>query len=138
MSDKLDVVKTWFRRVWAEEDESAIDDMLVPDTNARGLDAKSRVGPDAFKQFHRNFLNKLSNIDIQIMQFMEDGDWVAVLITINAKKRNTDQDISITGSVFVKIVDGKLVEGYNHLDFIGLLEQLEYFPENTLMIGLTA
>jgi len=137
MSEKLDVVETWFRRVWAEEDESAIDEMLVPETKARGLDAEPRDGPEGFKQFHRNFLNKLSNFDIQIMQFMEDGDWVSILITLNAKTRDTGQDVSITGSIFVKIVDGKLVEGYNHLDFIGLLEQLDYLPQNTLMDGLT-
>lgn len=37
MSEKLEVVKSWFERVWAQEDEGAIEELFVSDGPARGL-----------------------------------------------------------------------------------------------------
>lgn len=56
MADITDVMTTWFERVWTNEDESAIDEMLVEDTHAKGLGAQSHVGPEEFKIFHRTLL----------------------------------------------------------------------------------
>lgn len=38
--------------------------------------------------------------------------------------------------MWVKISDGKLVEGYNHFDFIGLWAQLDLLPNDTFEQGL--
>ena len=131
MSKNLDVVKTWFRRVWTEEDETAIDEMLVPETEAMGLASKTLIGPEGFKAFHRSFLANLSDFDIQIDRYLEDGEWASVLVTLNAKRRDNGADVKTTGNVYLKIIDGKLVQGANHFDFIGLLEQLDKLPERT-------
>ena len=47
MPSHRETLKTWFRRVWAEEDATAIDDMLRPDMQARGLGDQPRVGAEA-------------------------------------------------------------------------------------------
>lgn len=131
MARNIDVVKTWFQRVWAEEDESAIDDMLVSDTKALGLSPETLVGPDGFKQFHRLFLSRLCDFDIQVDRYMEDGDWMSVLVTLNARRRDNHEPVSTTGNIYFCINDGKVLQGDNHFDFMRLLEQMGNLPENT-------
>jgi hypothetical protein len=62
---------------------------------------------------------------------MEDGEWMAVLITLNARRRDNDAPVSTTGNIYFRIVDGKVLQGDNHFDFMGLLEQMGNLPENT-------
>jgi len=131
MTSNIDVVKTWLRRVWAEEDETAIDDMLVTDTKALGLAPDTLVGPDGFKQFHRLFLSRLCDFDIQVDRYMEDGEWMSVLVTLNARRRDNKQPVKTTGHIYFRIVDGMVLQGDNHFDFMRLLEQMGNLPENT-------
>ncbi len=132
MTSKLDVSKTWFQRVWHEEDEAAIDDMLVVDTKAKGLGSEDLIGPEGFKMFHRALLGRTKDVDIEVARYMEDGDWISLLVVLRAKRRDTGAPVEMTGNVYVKIVDGKLVEGHNHFDFIRLFEQLELMPAKSM------
>ena len=132
MSRKIDTSLEWFRRVWAEEDECAIDELFVPDGNALGISSQPVVGPDGFKQFHRKFLKQFSNCDVQIVRYMEEGDWVSMLATLNTTSRMTGEEIEIPGQMWVRIVDGKIVEAHNSFDFHGLFEKAERLPANML------
>lgn len=132
MGNSADIQERWFQRVWSNEEEEAIDDMLVPDTHAAGLGSQPRVGPEQFKEFHRCFLKLMSDIDIKIDKRMQQGDWYSTLVTFNAKRRDNGQPVSMTGHVFCRIVDDKIVEGYNHFDLIGLFGQLGLLPVDAL------
>lgn len=131
MTGHREVLETWFQKVWTQEDVATIDKMLVSDTKARGLGAQVHVGPPEFKIFHENLLKLVSDIDMQIDKSMEDGDWISALCTFRAKCRRSGKPVTATGSVFIKIVDGKLVDAYNHFDFIGLYECLGLLPDGT-------
>ena len=37
----------------------------------------------------------------------------------------------MTGSIMIRVVDGKMTEGYNHWDFLGLFGQMGLFPGNS-------
>ncbi|MEP3276286.1 MAG: ester cyclase [Stappiaceae bacterium] len=123
-----EVIETWFKRVWAEEDETAIDDMLVPETSARGLGGKAHQGPTEFKQFHRAFLALIGDVNIVIDRQATDGDWVFSLVTIKATRRRDGVPVEIGGQILVKIIDGKIVDAHNHIDFMGLFGQLDLLP----------
>lgn len=132
MGNSADIVEKWFERVWSNEEEEAIDEMLVPDTMGHGLGSQPRVGPEQFKIFHRCFLKLMSDIDIVIDKRMQDGDWYSILITFNARRRDNGEPVSTTGHVFCRIVDDQIVEGYNHIDLIGLFGQLGLLPPDAL------
>ena len=74
MTKNLEVLETWFQRVWNEGDASAIDEMFQEQGKARGLggqddsaeiDAEGgiaeqvRVGPAGFKGFHQSFFQMM-------------------------------------------------------------------------------
>ena len=127
----LDVIETWFKRVYTEEDISAVDDMMVPATDARGLADHALLGPEEFKVFVRGFLALLTDIDIRIDKSLEEGDWVHVLISIHAKSRANGQLVKFPAQIMVRVVDGILVEGHNTVDFLSMFAQLGLLPEST-------
>lgn len=137
MSTAEELIKTWLRRVWKEEDVSAIDEMLVPDADVKGLGAQSLIGPESFKQFHCAMCSLLSDVNITIDKCIEQDDWLSALCTLNAKAKATGETVSITGNIWVRTGDGKLLEGYNHFDFMGLWAQLGYLPDDSFEQGLS-
>lgn len=130
MAGHREVLETWYRKVWMEEDADTIDAMLVADTKARGLGAQVHVGPPEFRIFHQNILKLVSDIDVQVDKSMEEGDWIAALFTFRATCRRSGKPVASTGTVFIKIIDGKLVDAYNHFDFMDFYEQLGLMPED--------
>lgn len=131
MSNHREVLETWFKRVWAEEDANAIDQMLVPETAASGLGPKVHDGPAQFKGFQKGLLGLVSNVDISIDMSTEDGDWIYSLCNFTAECRRSGKPVAVTGTVIVKIIDGKLVEAYNHFDFLSMFECLGLLPGDT-------
>ena len=71
--------------VWAEEDTTAIDEMFVPNGEARGLGANTLIGPAGFKRFHSALCAQLSNIIITVDKSVEVGEWISVVSTLRAK-----------------------------------------------------
>lgn len=131
MSTCRKVMETWFHRVWTEEDSAAIEELFVPDGEARGLGANVLIGPEGFKQFHTALRGLLSDFAITIDKSIESGEWLAVVCSLQAKSKQTGDPVVMTGSVVVRIVDGKLTEAYNHWDFLGLFGQLGLLPGST-------
>jgi SnoaL-like polyketide cyclase len=128
---KKEVMERWFHRVWTEEDTSAIEEMFIPDGEARGLGGNVLIGPRDFKQFHSALCGLLKDIDITIEKSIEQGDWFSCVCTLRARSQQSDDPIEITGSVFIRIVNGKLIEAYNHWDFLNMFGQLELLPRTT-------
>ena len=56
MTTNREIIETWFRRVWNEEDTKAIDELFVVDGEVRGLGENSLIGPMDFKIFSRHFV----------------------------------------------------------------------------------
>ncbi len=136
MPSNLETIETWFRRVWAERDKSTIDEMFIPVGKAHGLGNQTLVGPEDFKPFHTHLCALFDEITITVDKYMEDGDWVAALCTFRAKRPETPSEVSITGSVFMHIRDGIIIEAYNHWDFMGLFEQIDLLPKDTFDVGM--
>lgn len=126
------VLEEWFRRVWKEEDTSAIHEMFEPDGSATGLEKADIIGPEKFEQFQRALLGVAANVDIQIERHMVDGEWISALCRLKATKRSDGTPLEMVGHVYGRIVDGKIVHADNNFDFISFFEQAGYLPENTL------
>ena len=136
MSSCKTTVETWFRRVWNEEDESAIEELFVPDGEARGLGANALVGPRDFKLFHSALRALLTNFNITIDKAIEEGDWIALICTLNATSRQSGEPVVITGSVMIRVENCQIMEAYNHWDFLTLFGQLDLLPASTFQQAL--
>ncbi|MEM7303699.1 MAG: ester cyclase [Pseudomonadota bacterium] len=148
MTNKMEVAETWYRRVWKEQDESAIDELFVPRGSAKGLGSYERlgpeefadheiIGPDGFKDFHRAMMNLVTDTEINVTMTMEKDDWLAQLCVFKGIRKDTGEAVQMTGTVFAKIIDGKIVEAYNHFDFLSFFEQLGSLAPDTFAFCLS-
>jgi ketosteroid isomerase-like protein len=126
--EKRDVLLRWFDRVWRKQDAAAIDELFVPDGKAHGLGGQALVGPKEFRVFHEKFRQQMEDFDFSIDRSHEDGEWISVLCTMRARDRRSKRPVTMTGAAFARIRDGKIVEAYNHWDFMGLFGQLGTLP----------
>lgn len=124
------VAREWFETVWNDLDESAIDRLMHPHAVAHGLGPQPIHGPGQFKAFHHDFKSAFSNIQIQIDRVVTQGDVVAVLCHVTANHAGdafgpaTRRDVDFWGTTFIRVVDGRIIEGWNTFDFLTMYQQM--------------
>jgi limonene-1,2-epoxide hydrolase len=123
----------WFNEVWNKGNASAIDKMFHPEGKAYGLGDKPLTGPDEFKPFYTAFRDMLDQIDISVDKILTDGDYVTAICTVRAIHRQTQKQIKFSGVTIGKIIDDKLIEGWNYFDFLTLnLQMGKITPEQLI------
>ncbi len=132
MSLKVDTARTWFRRVWEEQDEKAIADMFVPDGRAMITNSDPVIGPEEFLVFHRQLLSMFTDVKFEFTRHLEDDDWLAVMGTLKATDRATSEELEVPGQMWVRISDGKIIEAHNSFDFASMFEKASRLPANTI------
>lgn len=124
------VARDWFESVWNRLDESAIDRLMHPQAVAHGLGPEPLRGPAQFKPFFHAFKGAFSNIRIHIDRAVTQGDVVAVLCHVTGNHAGdafgpaTRRDVDFWGTTFIRISDGKIVEGWNTFDFLTMYQQM--------------
>ena len=132
MVSKLEVSETWFKRVWNDEDEKAIFEMFIPKGDAHGLVSKKVIGPDQFVVFHRLLLKQFSNVSVEIKQHIEDEEWIALRVVISAVAKATGDNVDMSGQIMLLVVDDKIQEAHNSLDFSAFFEQAGLLPTGVM------
>jgi predicted ester cyclase len=134
-------VRQWFKEVWNEKNEQAIDRFLAPDSVVHGLGGTQDGlrGPEGFKQVFHTFHSALDKIHVTIEKAMVDGDLCTVLCRVKGHHQGngfgappTGREVDFTGIVIARVVDGKLVEGWNSFDFLTMYQQLGWVPNPVL------
>ncbi|MEO0752811.1 MAG: nuclear transport factor 2 family protein [Pseudomonadota bacterium] len=133
---KKEFLEEWFKRVWIEEDEAAIAELLQPKSQLEGLREIPQVGPEEFTPFVKALLAQVKVKQVTIKRCLEDDSWISALLALTLECRTSGTTIHHTGQVMARIEDGKIVEGYNHFDFISLYEGLGLLPKTTLALCL--
>ena len=128
------VVRQWFKEVWNEGKESTIDRLLAADAKVYGLGAPGdppMVGAAAFKPVFHAFRNAIGNMRIDVERTIVDGEWCAAFCRVKGKHVGdalggapTNRTVEFTGTVLVRVRDGKLVEGWNVFDFLLMYQQI--------------
>ncbi len=137
MSNPGSIAQQWFHRVWNQGDSSAIDELFAAEGVSHGLGPNPIVGPEEFKQFHSSFLAAFRGVNIEILQQLEQTDRVAVLCRCRATHRATERVTVFQGAVIFRTAGGKIVEGWNTWDFVGLLEGIGVLPLDSVAQALT-
>lgn len=132
MSDKPDaIVRTWFKEVWDEGREEAIDRLMAPFAVAYGLPGGPIQGPTAFKPVFRTFREALGDLTIEVVRTVVDGDMVAAHCHVTARHSGdalggaaTQQPVDFWGMAMLRVQDGQIVEGWNCFDMLSLYQQI--------------
>lgn len=132
--DNKAAVERWFEEVWNNGRVDVIDEMFPPEAIAHGLGPDLR-GPDEFKIFHSSFRTAFPDVRVQIDGMIQEGDTVAFRYSATGTHLGNGLGFAATGrsATFIgmgmaRLVDGRIVEGWNVLDQLGMLTQLGVAP----------
>ncbi len=128
------LIRRWFREVWNQQREEAIDEMFAPEGRAYGFPEPDSVliGPENFKSIHRAFLSAFPDLQIAINDIICEGERVAVTWTATMTHLGdglgfsaTMQRVSLNGCSILVVHDSQIHDGWNYMELQGLVQQLK-------------
>jgi predicted ester cyclase len=126
-----EIAREWFKEVWDEGREEAIDRLLAPYAVAYGLPGGPIQGPTAFKPLFRTFREALGDLSIEVVRTVVQGDTVAAYCHVTGRHSGaalggspTNQPVDFWGMCMLKVEDGKIVEGWNCFDMLSMYQQI--------------
>ena len=132
MSNSPDaVVRAWFKEVWDEGREEAIDRLMAPFAVAYGLPGGPIQGPTEFKGLFHMFREALGDLSVDVVRTVTEGNTVAALCHVTATHSGsalggvpTQQPLDFWGIAIVRVEDGQIVEGWNCFDMLTMYQQI--------------
>jgi steroid delta-isomerase-like uncharacterized protein len=128
------LVRNWFEEVWNNRNEAAIETMMNLDCRIHGLGDEDEllIGPEGFKIFYHAFRRAFPDLHVTLHEMIAEGDLVAVRWTVTMTHLGdglgfpaSGRHVSMEGSTIGAVTDGKLSEGWNHMDLTGLFAKLQ-------------
>jgi steroid delta-isomerase-like uncharacterized protein len=125
------LIKSGTRDGW-----EAIDEMASPDVVGHGQAQHDTViGREQFRIFAQGFRTAFPDLKVTIDHIVEQGDKVVARWTATMTHKGdflgfapTGKKVTITGTSTQRISGGKIVEGWDNWDQLGLLVQIGAVP----------
>jgi predicted ester cyclase len=134
------LARYWFEEVWNNRRAAIIDEMVDPECIARGMgpNGTDLQGPDGFKIAHTLFSGAFPDLHITLDVVVASGDIVAAHFTCRATHGGDDIGIPATGRAvqfsgmtMARFRDGKIIEGWNVIDLLSMMQQIHAIPAAT-------
>ena len=129
------LVRRFVEEFWNEGNMSAADELMAPEARIH-LPTGEVVNPHEAKSFAATWRESFPDWHSTFEELVAEGDRVAERWTGRGTHRGELQGIPATGksveapgSVFYRIVDGKIVELWGQLDMMSLMQQLGVVPD---------
>jgi steroid delta-isomerase-like uncharacterized protein len=131
--DAASLMRRWFQEVWNEGKESTIDELFPADAVMWGVgrpDVSSR-GPAEFREFYKAMRETFSEMRIELEGIVQNEDTAYTRFKVTAKHSGdglgmvaSGKTITLVGMCALRAENGKIVEGWNVWDQIGLAREL--------------
>ena len=136
--ENIQLMRRWFQEVWNEGRTQTVHELLSSDAVARGQrGGESEIhGPDEFEKFVREIRGAFPDIQVKVEDVFGVGDkvvlrWSGVMThTGDAPGLPASGRTVRSGGISIaRIVDGKIVEGWDSWDQLGMLEQIGAYKQ---------
>jgi steroid delta-isomerase-like uncharacterized protein len=136
-----DLGRRWFDLVWNQGKREAIAAMLAPDAviHDGGIDSN---GPEGFYPFFDRMHATFTEVHIHVEDMFADKDKICVRWSFTGKHAGaglgippSSKKVHITGISILRIAGGRLLEGWQNWDMLGMLEQINGAPKSATYIG---
>jgi steroid delta-isomerase-like uncharacterized protein len=128
------LVERFVEEFWNEGNAATADELFAPDAQIH-LPAGDVVNVDGLKGFAGAFRESFPDWHSTFEELVAEGDRVAERWTGRGTHRGelqgiapTGKRVKVPGSVFYRIVEGKIVEFRGQLDMMGMMQQLGVMP----------
>jgi steroid delta-isomerase-like uncharacterized protein len=122
--------------IWNERRLEVLDDIVASDYVRHDPAFPGEVrGPGGFKQYVLAMCTPFPDARVSIEDVIAEGDRMAIRWIFQGKHSGefmgipaTGKDLALTGISIIRIRDGKIVEGWDGYDALGMLRQLGVAP----------
>jgi steroid delta-isomerase-like uncharacterized protein len=127
------VLRRWFEEIWNRRNVDAVDELLAPGgvLHDAAMSAGCEIACDQFKAQARALLSAFPDLHFAIDQCVATDDVAAVRVTITGTHTGpgfgvppTGRAIRVSSMSMGRVRDGRLVEGWDNVDYLGLFVQL--------------
>ncbi len=127
------IVRRWFDEVWNRGQVAAIHELMAPEAVGVGQSGGQGVlrGPGEFQAFVERLRGAFPDIQVTIEDAFEAGEKVAARWSATMTHRGaqlgiapTGKQVRITGISLVRIVDGKIVAGWDNWDQMTMMREI--------------
>jgi steroid delta-isomerase-like uncharacterized protein len=130
-----EIVRRFSEEVWTKHNLGVIDELVAPDCIGWSATDGEVRGPQGFRQLAERYLTAFPDTSWRIDRVVADGEWVASFWTATGTHSGdlmgispTGKQVTVQGTSFDRIVNGKFVESQNVFDALGMLQQLGAVP----------
>ena len=135
--DNAALGRRWFEQVWNLGNIDAADELASPDCKAYGhAPNDAAIGIQQFKDFARSVRAAFPDIQVWVEETVSEGDRSVIRWRSEMTHRGeflgvapTGRRVMIRGISVMKFKDGKIVEGWDNWDQLGLLNQIGAVPD---------
>jgi steroid delta-isomerase-like uncharacterized protein len=143
--ENVELIRRWFREVWNEGRNKTVYDLLSPTAITRGQANEEIHGPADFVQFVDRIRSAFSDIKITVEDAFGVEDRVAARWSGTMTHSGdglgipaSGKPVHITGITIARIHDGKIVEGWDSWDQLGMLQQIGAYKEPETILAKSA
>jgi len=136
-----DLGQRWFELVWNQGRRESIADLLAPHAviHDGGIDT---TGPDGFHQFYDRIRASFSDLHVTVDDSVAEGDKICVRWSCTATHTGhglgiapTGVKIHVTGISIIRVAAGRIVEGWQNWDMLGMMEQIKGVHKSATYVG---
>jgi len=134
----------WFEEVWNRNRREAIGEMLAEDApiHEGGITVH---GPVGFYTFFDRMHTAFSEIHVTVKETIAEGDKVCVRWNCSLKHTGaglgmppSSKTLETTGMTIIRVDGGKVVEGWQNWDMLGLMQQIHEQKHAATYIGASS
>ena len=133
VEENVQLMRRWFREVWNERKTDTIRELLAPDAVAIGQleDGEALRGAAEFVPFAEKLFGAFPDMKLKVEDVFGVEDKVVLrwsgTMTHTGNHLGmpaTGKEVKLTGITIAQIRDGKIVEGWDNWDQLGMFKQL--------------
>ena len=128
-------VRRFFEEVWSTGDLSLRDEFLGADYRGHMAGAEQPIDRDGWTGWFQGFRTAFPDARFTVEDLIAEGDRVAARLTMRGTHLGpmngvpaTGRAVVVTGMSIERVANGRIVEGWNQNDALGLLGQLGLLP----------
>ena len=131
--DAATLMRRWFDEVWNQGRAESIDELFPADAVLWGVSSMgvASQGPAEFKEFYKALRAACPDVHIELEDVVQEGDmafarWTATMTHTGEGlgMAPTGRAMKLSGMSALRVQGGKLVEGWNNWDQMGMARQL--------------
>ena len=125
----------FFRLIWNEKVESAIDRFIAED--ATGNDPEFGVGRESFRKQWKQWITSFPDLNFEVKEIIAEGDRVVTRWHLTGTHTGpqfqgiptSNKKVAVDGVSIDTIKDGIVLEGFDAWDSLGFRQQLGIIPK---------